>query len=752
MFEEFNASKSTVEKLRLAFWPWSAKLAPKLRHRPITNRVKQKRGFLMPHSQPDLVWRQIIWPNPFSADDATELVRRLAADAFRGLVTFEAIGQEGSVSHFYATTPDHIRALTQTIEMVNGTVTIDSDARTEVDSNVRLTLAGATVPLLDRRPRETNRQLLAALAAASFRDEQVVLRVTLGARVHPRLAPPKPADPSQSWPSLLLEGVRPASGEVANRVRAKAQEVGMLATITTGVEAKSEGRRRTILSGVLAALRTAESAGTRMNFARVTGKTNVASSRGRIALTASEAASLLAWPLSVDDADLPGMPPAHPRLLSLTAKNIETRRIFAETIGPGKPRPLGISIEDARVHLHVMAPTNSGKSSLFLNLATRDMIEGRSLFLIDAKGDLVNDVLERVPEHRRNDVVVIDPTDETRPVGINPFASPGTRPELVADSMLSVLRNLFPSAFGPRTSDAVHASLLTLANTPGATLTWLPRLFNDDAFRRRILQSVPDEGLAEFWSYYEGLSDGARSQMVGPVLSRLRQFLLRPSLRRTLDQSNPKFTLGSLFTSPRIVLVSLNAGLLGESSRLLGSLLVAELQELTLARAAVPQAKRTPVSIYVDEAQEFVRTSGEALGSALEVARSLGAAWHIAHQHAAQMPREVMASIQANCLNRVYFRLQGDDARTVANTTSQLTADDFTALPRFGVYCSLVRNGESLGWVRGRTLEPPTPVARAAHLRQLSAERWGRDPDDPNEPVIPTADAPAIGRRKRATS
>lgn len=697
-----------------------------------------------------LVWRQIIWPMPLPIEAGLELLRRLAAEATREAVIFEALGIEGSVSHFYAAPARSIRQVTQTIESVAGAVTIDSDAHEELRTTARLTLSGGRLPLLDRRSRETSRHVLAALAAAAFIDEKVVLRVMLGASTPPRLAEPKPADPSQSVPSLLVNGVRPATGEVAARLRAKAQEVGFQVLLTAGATAKSEGRRRSILSGLLAALRTVESAGTGLDFVRSADRPDHLARRGRLALTASEVLSLAGWPL--EDENLPGMPASHPRALRLTARDIETTRVFARTSAPGDPRPIGLSARDSLTHVHLLGPTNSGKSTAMLNLICPDINAGRSVLVMDPKSDLVHDILERIPASRRDDVVVIDPLDEDHPVGVNPFQTPGARPELIADTVLNIIRDLFPSAFGPRTSDAVHASLLTLAGSPGATLTLLPQVFSDGRLRRRLLSRAADpEGVESFWSYYESLSDGAQAQMVGPVLSRLRQFLLRPSLRRVLDQAQPRFQLADLFTRPRIVLVPLNSGLLGtEAARLLGSLIVSQLQQLTLARAAVPPAKRTPVSVFIDEAQAYVSSSGDDLADALNRSRALGVAWHLAHQFRGQMPRDVMAAIDANCLSKVVFHLQSDDARAMAAMAPQLAPEDFMALPRFGIYASLMRQGENLGWVLGETLPPPPVVSDADTLRRRSAERYGREETAPNPPGADSDGEPEIGRRRRA--
>ena len=132
-------------------------------------------------------------------------------------------------------------------------------------------------------------------------------------------------------------------------------------------------------------------------------------------------------------------------------------------------------------------------------------------------------------------------------MGLNPLHVPGTSPELIADGVVTIFRDLFPNSFGPRTSEMVHASILTLAHHPDAAVTWLPRLLTDARFRSTLIGGLNDpDGLDSLWADYGEMSERQQAQFAGPVLSRLRQFLLRPTLKRVLDQSDPKFQLGDL--------------------------------------------------------------------------------------------------------------------------------------------------------------------------------------------------------------
>ena len=187
------------------------------------------------------------------------------------------------------------------------------------------------------------------------------------------------------------------------------------------------------------------------------------------------------------------------------------------------------------------------------------------------------------------------------------------------------------------------------------------------------------------------------------------------------------FDLGEVFTRRRIVLVSLNKGVLGaESARLLGSLLVGQLWPLILARAAVEPSRRHVVSVFIDEVQDYLSLPGS-LADALAQARSLGAAFHLAHQYRGQLPPALKAGIDANARNKIIFSLSAADAAELARQAIGLEAADFQLLPRFGVYARTMHHGRENPWCHATTLPPTPPTQDALALRASSQARYGQD-------------------------
>ncbi|MGC4190538.1 MAG: DUF853 family protein, partial [Thermomicrobiales bacterium] len=584
-----------------------------------------------------IAWAEVHWPRPLPAAPLIGLLTRLASDGERGPLVWEARAEAGRVRYLLGAAERDQREIARLLPtMVPGaTITRTSSVRREAErcGRLRVTQRSLALNLTDTEPML--RALLGALASASGAEDVLVVQVVLGSALSPESVPKTIEDPTLSIWDKLLWGSRPASGDLRTRMTDKLTQYRFRAVVRIGVSASTSPRRMLLVQRVLAAFRQLQSGGTHVDLVSDRPDTVDLAKiplRLPLRLTPAEALCFLAWPSGTDE--LPGMPSLHPRPIAPPASYREVpERAFAVTTAPGPVRPIGISQQDAFRHTHILGPTGVGKSTLMQHLIEADIAAGLSVVLIDPKGDLAMDILARIPERRWADVVVIDPT-RPRPVGINPLATRPERSALVADGLLATVKGLFPSAFGPRTADVLHASLLTLMAAPGATLVQLPTLLTDASFRRKLTARIDDPvGLGSFWAEWEAMSPGQQAAAIGPVMTRLRQFLLRPGLRAVLDQPEPKFALSELFTKRRIVIVSLNKGLLGaQSATLLGSLVVGQLWQLALAQAAVPQERRQPVSIYLDEAQTFLHLDTD-LGEALEQSRSLRVAWHLAHQH-----------------------------------------------------------------------------------------------------------------------
>ncbi|MFG2059738.1 helicase HerA domain-containing protein [Micromonospora sp. NPDC048930] len=381
---------------------------------------------------------------------------------------------------------------------------------------------------------------------------------------------------------------------------------------------------------------------------------------------------------------------------------------------------VALSVPDARYHTHVIGSTGSGKTTLLVNMAVDDITAGRGTVVIDPHGDLVLDILDRLPEEAKDRVVLFDP-DQPNPPTINPLA--GDDPDLVVDNLVSIFGTIFAKAWGPRMDDVMRVACLTLLRHANVTLQHIPPLLNNKQVRAEMTVDLDDPaGLRGFWQWYDELNPALRSQVIGPVLARLRAFLLRDFVNRTMKFPQPSFDMAEILDGGAL-LVRIPKGQLGEdTSKLLGSMILAQVWQAATARARIAPDQRRDATLIIDEAQNFL-TLANSLDTMLAEARKYRLSMVLSHQDLAQFPKELLAAASANARNKIYFSCAPEDARVLArHTLPELDEHDLTHLDAYTAAARLVVDGQQTPAFTMRT-RPPKPIAGYATTIRQSAEK-----------------------------
>lgn len=681
-----------------------------------------------------MTWYRLRWPREVTPEQITQVFRLLASAGGQPII-IETVGSAGTVEHRLALPESRGGSVVDQLRAAISGVAIE-----EVPTRPPLGASHAVGLRLTTRRRALrtddmaglSRALLTALAHL-HKGEHLSVQWVLGRTLAATTVPHDPqAIGRESWVGALLLAPfgppPPADAELRSALRTKQGEPGWRAVGRVAVIAKTPVRERQLIRQVLGAIRAAEAPGVRFWVRSCRVKRVITATAGwrlPLRLNVSELATISGWPVGPVN-ELP-VSMIGSRLVAPSPAVQRAGRVIGRASFPGRERPLALSPADSLRHLHLVGPTGVGKSTLLLNLITQDMAAGRAVVVIEPKSDLIAGVLERVPPKRVNDVVLLDPTDTERPVGLNPLALGGRSPELVADQLLGLFHSMHAANWGPRTHDILGASLLTLARTPGMSLAALPLLLTDAGFRRRVVPKVADPiGLGPFWSGYEAWSEQERAAAIGPVMNKLRPLLLRPEMRAIIGQTRGSFDLRRVLTERKILLVNLSRGLLGpETSALLGSLVVSQLWQAVLGRVAIAPERRHPVFVYVDEFQTYLHLPVD-LADALAQARGLGVGFALAHQYMHQLGSEMRSAVLANAQSRIAFRLPAEDARLIASG-STLVPDDFQSLGAFQCYAQLVAGAAVQPWCSASTLPPGKPLSDAAVVRAASRERYGVD-------------------------
>jgi hypothetical protein len=398
----------------------------------------------------------------------------------------------------------------------------------------------------------------------------------------------------------------------------------------------------------------------------------------------------------------------------------------------GDPVLYGVSVPDARHHLYVPGPTGTGKTTLLCNYVISEARAGRGVAVFDpSKGDLIRDLLDRLPASVARRLVLIDPDEKDAPAALNLFDLSADDPEAIADQLVGVMAKVWAPYWGPRTDDLARHAVLTLAHLPGAALADLPVLLADAGYRRRVLHrvrraigDVESAGLDAFWAWYDSLTPAAASVQIGPLLSKLRAVLSRRFAASLFGVGCSTFRLDDILNGG-ILLVRLPKGVLGDDTvRLVGSLLLAALLHTAQARADLPEADRLDCSVVLDECHNLLNLP-IGLDDALAEFRGLHVSLVLAHQYLDQLSPKMRAAIDANARNKVIFAVSPRDARDLAHHVEPyFTPEDLTHRDAYGIVCRLVIDGlDAQPFSLNTRPAPPAWPGRADLLRAAARAR-----------------------------
>ena len=379
----------------------------------------------------------------------------------------------------------------------------------------------------------------------------------------------------------------------------------------------------------------------------------------------------------------------------------------------------GIKTFDRRRHLYVVGKSGNGKSCLLQLLVRNDMERGLGCAVIDPHGDLIDDIMKLVPQHRVKDVVIFDPSDVNFPPSFNPMDP--VRPELrvrVALSFLDAFKRVFGGDWSEKMDHVLRYAMLGLLAVPGSNILSLRRMLADEQFRGEIVRKASDESVKRFW-----LRDFmARRQEFeeGPIsrlLNRLDELLSSENIRNILGQSENTFNFRSFMDSGKIVLIKISKGVLGsENATLLGTLLIWKIYEAAMSRADMPAENRKDFFLYVDEFQNFAT---ESFTEILSESRKYNLSLTFANQYLGQLPGTVRKTVFGNIANLLSFRVGADDAGILAQEFKPLFGDDdLQNLPLREFYLKMSIDGQVQDSFSGRTIDLKHPSEKENYAEQ----------------------------------
>jgi hypothetical protein len=374
-------------------------------------------------------------------------------------------------------------------------------------------------------------------------------------------------------------------------------------------------------------------------------------------------------------------------------------------------------------HTHgaVFGKTGTGKTTLLENIIINAIESGTGVTVLDPHGGLIDRILDLIPSHRINDVILLDPTAE-RIVGVHALEA-GDDPALAAESLVRIFKSLWHDSWGPRSEWLLQGFITALMHyRKPVSLVSLHKALNDRSFRRKIADTA-DPILADFFSTLDGWTPRFREEALSPLINKAGRLALNPHLRASLGQASPTLSFQKLLDNRQILLCKLSKGQLGDASSLIGSIIVAKLSQAALARGT---AARAPHLLVADEIQNFIH--GVDFSTILAETRKYGLHVFMATQTLAQLNESTRSAVYGNCGTLVAFRTSGEDGDILhRELATDIQRPYFQNIPN---YQCLVRTMLEAGYPTATHLigasAPRPATGRRGRVMSASLRRWGR--------------------------
>ena len=401
---------------------------------------------------------------------------------------------------------------------------------------------------------------------------------------------------------------------------------------------------------------------------------------------------------------------------------------FAKAEFKNKETIFGIKTEDRRKHVYIIGKTGVGKSTLIANMAIDDIRKGRGVGIIDPHGDLSETILDFIPKRRMNDVVYLEPFDTERPFSLNVLEIRNKQQkDLVASGIVSIFNKLYKDSWGPRLEYILRNVILTLLDSPGATLVDILSLLSNAEYRKKVIRSLSDPVLKDFWEKeFAKMPDRLKAEAISPIQNKVGQFVTSKMIRNIIGRTKSSIDLEQIMNEGKILILNLSQGKLGEdNTALLGAMLITQIQLAAMNRSFMKEADRKDFFLYVDEFQNFATQSFIKI---LSEARKYRLSLTLANQYIEQLDEEVTRAIFGNVGTLMSFVVGARDAYVLTREYAEIyTENDLVSLGKFEAVLKLSIDGMTSAPFPVTTLPLPSMKNdNREKIIKLSKEKYGR--------------------------
>jgi len=401
----------------------------------------------------------------------------------------------------------------------------------------------------------------------------------------------------------------------------------------------------------------------------------------------------------------------------------------------GEKKDVRIARDDRRRHIYIIGQTGTGKSAFLSNLIEQDILNGEGVGVLDPHGDLIDDILGKIPNSRLEDTIVFDPTNLKRSIGLNMLEYDPKFPEqktFIVNEFIKIFDKLYDlkQTGGPIFEQYTRNALMLLMDDPAEvyTLMEVPKVLADQQFRRYLLAKCRNMMVKEFWEKQAEQAGGEASlkNLVPYITSKFDTFISNDYMRPIIGQTKSTFNFREILDTKKIFLVNLSKGRLGDiNSSLLGLIVTSKLAIAAFSRVDTPEKDRKDFYLYLDEFQNFAT---DTISTILSEARKYKLCLNVSHQFIGQLPDMIKDSVFGNIGTFISFRVGVEDAEFLKKEFEPVfNAQDLIKIDNFNAYARVMTNGQISSPFSLKTYPPSkSDRERMQNIKDYYSLKWGR--------------------------
>ncbi|AFU68909.1 type IV secretory system conjugative DNA transfer protein [Psychroflexus torquis ATCC 700755] len=341
------------------------------------------------------------------------------------------------------------------------------------------------------------------------------------------------------------------------------------------------------------------------------------------------------------------------------------------TLGEKNNKSVGLAPNQFQKHTYIIGKTGTGKTSVIKAMIQNRLESGDGLALIDPHGDIYEKIIQSIPENRKDDVILFDPTNPKNEFGFNILEYDKAFPEqkaFIVNELLKIFAELYDmkSAGGPMFEVYFkNAAYLVMEVYQKPLLEHIEKVFTSTSIRKELLTNCKNKRVTDFFAMAEATNGEQGFENFGPyITSKLTRFTDNELINKVISNTTTSFNFREMIDSKKIFLIKLNKGRLGdEGVNFIGRLLFNKMIMAAYTRENIPEEKRQDFTLFVDEFQNF--TSSDIV-SALGEARKYHLQLVLANQTFAQLDEKVAKNILGNVGSLITAAVSPYDAEMIA--------------------------------------------------------------------------------------